>query len=102
MIIKVITPENYWPLPWYLRQFNQDHVGYYHEVPADCDASVILTTPDVQEALEERLKGSYNKQSIHGLRPGVFMPIYVEQSLWDALVEKWSAPKAGALKGDGP
>ncbi len=102
MIIKVITPENYWPLPWYLRQFNQDHVGYYHEAPADCDASVILTTPDVQETLEKRLKGSYNKQSIHALRPGVFMPIYVEQSLWDALVQEWSAPKAGVPKGDGP
>ena len=102
MIIKVITPENYWPLPWYLRQFNKDHIGYYHEVPADCDASVILTTPDVQETLEKRLQGSYNKQSIHGLRPGVFMPIYVEQSLWDALVEKWSARNAEVPKGDAP
>ena len=102
MIIKVITPENYWPLPWYLRGFNQDHIGYYHEVPDDCDASVILTTPQVKETLEKRLKGSYNRQSVNGLRPEVFMRIYVEQSLWDALVERWSAPKSAAPKGDGP
>ena len=101
MIIKVITPENYWPLPWYLRGFNQDHIGYYHDVPEDCDASVILTTPEVQETLDKRLRGSYNRQSMHGLRPGVFMRIYVEQSLWDELVEKWSAPNAGRAKGDG-
>ncbi|HUU93480.1 MAG TPA: hypothetical protein VM238_19995, partial [Phycisphaerae bacterium] len=101
MIVKVITPENYWPLPWYLRGFNQDRIGYYHDVPQDCDASVILTTPQAEDTLEKRLRGSYNRQSMHGLRPGVFMRIYVEQSLWDALVEKWSAPNAGRAKGGG-
>jgi len=101
MIIKVITPENYWPLPWYLRGFNQDHIGYYHEVPDDCDASVILTTPEVEEAIDKRLKGSYNRQSVNGLRPGVFMRVYVEQPLWDALLKKWSAPKTGPTKGGG-
>jgi len=101
MIVKVITPENYWPLPWYLRGFNQDHIGYYHNVPEDCDASVILTTPEVEETLDKRLRGSYNRQSMHGLRPGVLMRIYVEQSLWDELVEKWSAPNAGRAKGGG-
>ena len=30
---------DYWPLPWYLRGF--PHVGYYHEVPDDCDVLVI-------------------------------------------------------------
>jgi len=102
MMIKVITPENYWPLPWYLRRFNQDHVGYYHEVPVDADAAVILTTPDVQEALDRRLKGTYNKQSLHALRPGVFVPIYVEESLWARLVETWSARPGPAAKGGTP
>jgi len=56
MIVKVITGENYWPLPWYLRRFNADHVGYYHEVPDDPEADVIIVGADVQEAVDLRLR----------------------------------------------
>ena len=34
MVIHVVTPENYWPLPWYLRSFNRDHVGYWWDAAA--------------------------------------------------------------------
>jgi len=91
MIIKVITPENYWPLPWYLRGFNQDHVGYYHEVPDDCDASVIITSPEWTEQIDARTKDEYNRNCVYGLRPRVLMAVWIRQPLWDALVEKWSA-----------
>ena len=88
MIIKVITPENYWPVPWYLRDFNPDHVGYYHEVPDDADAAVIITSPEVQAQVDAHLKGAYSRQSIFGLRPGVLAPVYVRDDLWQAMQKR--------------
>ena len=108
MIVKVITPANYWPLPWYLRRFQEGHVGYYHEVPENPDADVIITTPDCQERIDARARYDYNTMCRYGLRPGVLMVVYIRQPLWDALVEKWSAsaPEApgtiGPAQGGGP
>jgi len=95
MVIRVITPANYWPLPWYLRAF--PNVGYYHQVPDDCDASVIVASPGWTEAIEERTDRSYNRVSLYGLRPQVLLAVWIHEPLWDALVEKWSAkPQARA------
>jgi uncharacterized protein (TIGR03663 family) len=91
LVIKVITPWNYWPLPWYLRRY--PNVGYYHDVPDDPNAAVIITSPEVLEQVDGRLRGEYNMQSMYGLRPGVVMNVCVARPLWDALVEKWSAPR---------
>jgi len=96
MVVKVITPTNYWPLPWYLRRFKEGHVGYYHEVPAHPDADnpgVIITTLDCMEAIDARIRTKYNTMCQYGLRPGVVMVLYIREPLWDALVKKWSAPK---------
>ena len=95
MIVKVITSENYWPLPWYLRRFNPDHVGYYHEVPEDPEAGVMIVGAEVQDQVDARLKKkygdrldqAYNRQCLFGLRPQVFMRVYVADDLWQALLE---------------
>jgi uncharacterized protein (TIGR03663 family) len=101
MIVKVITPTNYWPLPWYLRNFTPGHVGYYHEVPEDVDASVIITSPEWTGEIEGRARDEYF-QCIHGLRPGVLMSVWIRQPLWDALVAKWTAEaEAAAPPGQG-
>ena len=55
MIVKVITAENYWPLPWYLRHFNPDHVGWYHEVPDDPEADVIIVGTELEEEVDAQL-----------------------------------------------
>ena len=89
MVVKVITPTNYWPLPWYLRAF--PHVGYYHEVPEAPDADVIVTSPQWTEAIAERTDRAYNQASLYGLRPQVLMSVWIHEPLWDALVEKWTA-----------
>ena len=93
MTIHVVTPENYWPLPWYLRRFNPDHVGYWDDVgdwsrqtapyPPPC---VILLTADIQSAVDARLRAGYAKQMIFGLRPGILISVYVRDDLWQAFV----------------
>jgi len=93
MTIHVVTPENYWPLPWYLRQFNANHVGYWNDV-ADWarqtapypPPSVILLTTDIQPAIDARLRAGYAKQMIFGLRPGVLISVYVREDLWQAFI----------------
>ncbi len=91
LLIKVISPENYWPLPWYLRRFNPDRVGYYEEAPADPDATVVIMSPTVQAEVEARLKGRYNKQAAFGLRPGVLLLVYVDDALWEKFVARQAA-----------
>ncbi len=89
MVVKVITPTNYWPLPWYLRAF--PHVGYYHEVPPDADADVIVTSPEWADQVAAAAERSYNQASLYGLRPQVLLSVWIHEPLWDALVEKWTA-----------
>ena len=51
MTIHVVTPENYWPLPWYLRRFEQ--VGWWSAPPADPYAPVVIASSKLQLALDE-------------------------------------------------
>ena len=37
--IQVVVPDNYWPLPWYLRKFNEERVGYWLD-PAKWESDV--------------------------------------------------------------
>ena len=101
MLIHVVTPENYWPLPWYLRKFDRHpwrqsdcrSVGYWPDPATWADQtakhpppSVIILTPDVQEALNPRLPAAYNQQMLFGLRPEVFLHVYVREDLWQAFL----------------
>jgi len=93
MVIHVVTPENYWPLPWYLRRFNRDRVGYWQD-PATWQSetrdqpspSVIILTPDVQEIVDGNLRAGYNKQMMYGLQPGVILNVYARADLWAAFL----------------
>jgi predicted membrane-bound mannosyltransferase len=103
MLINVVTPENYWPLPWYLRRFNRDHVGYWHDPAAWAgdtaglpDADVIVLTQDVQAAVDLQLRAAYNRQMMFGLRPNVFLAVYVRQGLWQAYLGRVAGKGQGA------
>jgi uncharacterized protein (TIGR03663 family) len=92
MVIHVVTPENYWPLPWYLRQFNRHrHVGYWHgeadwwnETNRLPPPAVIILAPELQPSIDAHLRAAYNRQMIYGLRPGVLLSVYVREDLWQA------------------
>jgi uncharacterized protein (TIGR03663 family) len=54
MPIQIISRENLWPLPWYLRRFSA--VQWWNGVPeAGVNAPVILATPDMEDALVRKL-----------------------------------------------
>jgi uncharacterized protein (TIGR03663 family) len=92
MVIHVVMPEEYWPLPWYLRKFNADHVGYWRDVDAwsretggQPPPAVIIFSPAVQPLVDRRLRAAYDRQMIFGLRGGVLVSVYVRDDLWQAL-----------------
>jgi len=93
MRVQVISRENVWPLPWYLRSF--PHVEWWRGVGDQMKpASVIITSPDMEPALAHRLYevpppgerplyvSMLRRET--DLRPGVELKGYVKQSLMDA------------------
>ena len=98
LAVKIISDENYWPLPWYLR--SGWNVGWWDVPPADADAPVVITTGGSLAAVEARLRGRY-VQGMYGLRPGVMIIVAVRQDLWDAFMARRGSG-AGASEGAGP
>ena len=96
--IQVICPgSDYWPLPWYLRDFTQ--VGYYQAVdfntpPADLILAQAPVEPDlikwfyeVQPPGARNLYVSFLDKGTR-LRPGVELRGYVRSDLWDAVQDR--------------
>jgi uncharacterized protein (TIGR03663 family) len=81
VLIKVMAPDgDYWPLPWYLRQFEQ--IGWWDALPPDPRAPIMIVGAKLQGGLEQRLETSHRLIGIFSLRPGVFLELFVEESLW--------------------
>ncbi len=85
-VIKVTaSPESYGPLPWYLRRFN--HVGWWHEIPKDPFAPIMLVASEYQAKFDERPDKTHLMAGYFQLRPHVFFELYVEINLWRAYVK---------------
>ncbi|MHB1037815.1 MAG: flippase activity-associated protein Agl23 [Pirellulales bacterium] len=93
MVIHVVTPENFWPLPWYLRRFDPERMGYWQDAQQWVEKTVgqpppevIVLTADVQPTVDAHLAAAYNKQMIYGLQPGVLLSVYVREDVWNAFL----------------
>jgi uncharacterized protein (TIGR03663 family) len=99
--LQIISRENLWPLPWYLREFT--HVSWWNEVSEEArSAPVVVVTPDVEAALvrklydlpppgERELYMSIFERPVE-LRPGVELRGYATKTLWDELQELEAGP----------
>src|SRR5207247_11286350 len=68
-----ITSPEYWPLPWYLRDYK--HVGYYGYLFPANDAIVIAS--DKQESeIQRTVVDRYARVNSFQLRPGVDLVLY--------------------------
>jgi uncharacterized protein (TIGR03663 family) len=83
-VMKVISPESYWPLPWALREFK--NVGWYDELPGDPYAPIILTSAKLGAALDDKSDKRWIMTGYYELRPNVFLELYVERGLWEKFV----------------
>jgi uncharacterized protein (TIGR03663 family) len=99
LMIHVVTPENYWPLPWYLRRFNRNHVGYWqdvaawqHDTQSQPPPAIVIHTADVQEPVDARLRGEYQRM-YRGLRPDVLLTVCIREDLWQGFVAAPAKPR---------
>ncbi|MFO1482551.1 MAG: TIGR03663 family protein [Verrucomicrobiaceae bacterium] len=80
--VLVVNRDAGWPLPWYWRDIKS--ARYATTLPETIDARVIIAEADMKTDLEAKLGGkNYFMQGPFGLRPGVMLNLWVEQSLWD-------------------
>jgi predicted membrane-bound mannosyltransferase len=79
LLLKVMAPDgDYWPLPWYLRRFEQ--AGWWDHVPEDPYAPIIIASAKLQAALDE--KKTHLMVGYFQLRPQLFLELYVDLQLW--------------------
>ena len=83
IMIKVVAPEgDYWPLPWYFRNF--EHTGWYDKMPDEPFAPVMIVSAQFRASLDA--KGTHAMVGMFQLRPNVFFELYVEADLWKRYV----------------
>jgi uncharacterized protein (TIGR03663 family) len=92
--VQIVTRENLWPLPWYLRRY--PGVRWWNGVSDTApSAPVILATPDMEPALLHKIyelpPPGQREMYVNmfdryvELRPRVEVRGYIAKSLWDAL-----------------
>ncbi len=84
-VVEVMSPESYWPLPWYLRRFT--NIGYWDKIPAQPLAPIMIVSTDLHAAFDERPDKTHLMAGYFALRPQVFLELYVQTNLWSAYVK---------------
>lgn len=83
-VVKVIAPESYWPLPWYLRAFKR--MGWWEKMPEDPYAPIVLVSAKLDALLDEKSNKAWIMTGYYELRPGVYFELFVERGLWEKFV----------------
>jgi uncharacterized protein (TIGR03663 family) len=111
MPVQIISQENLWPLPWYLRGLSG--VRWWNGVSDKAEnAPVILVTPEMEPALvrklydlpppgERELYMSIFEKAVE-LRPQVEVRGYAAKSLWDDFRRQGADPPAPSAPGARP
>jgi uncharacterized protein (TIGR03663 family) len=77
---------DYWPLPWYLRKFDQ--IGYWQNPPADlAQLPLVFSMPDSLEPVMNALETSHHGPLPRGLRAEVPIYLFVRKDLWQRWLE---------------
>jgi uncharacterized protein (TIGR03663 family) len=87
VVIKVmVAGHDYWPLPWYLRDY-ASQVGFYSEVPPEPQATVIIASSRFARAIQEKLGDTVTSTGSFGLRPKVIVQLLVQKDVWQAYLK---------------
>ena len=89
MLVKIIAPDgDYWPLPWYLRDFR--HLAWSDALPPDPYAPVMIVGAGLHASLDE--SNTHLMAGYFQLRPQVFLELYVQLDLWRAYLHNKPNP----------
>jgi uncharacterized protein (TIGR03663 family) len=75
-IFYATVESEYWPLPWYFRNYRI--TGYDDKVPENFDDDVLIASDDLRAEAETKLQDRYRSQD-YVLRPGVNLILYVKE-----------------------
>jgi uncharacterized protein (TIGR03663 family) len=73
-----VTTSEYWPLPWYLR--NYKNVGFYGQLVNRGDM-VVIGSSDQDAQLQQLLGNTYIQIGTYTLRPGVDLVLYAQHNM---------------------
>lgn len=73
-----ITAKEYWPLPWYLRDYPK--AGFFGQMSATQEP-IVVGSLEQAEALEQMLGADYVRLDSYPLRPGVTLLLYARREL---------------------
>jgi uncharacterized protein (TIGR03663 family) len=91
--LNVMAPDsNYWPLPWYLRDFKQ--AGWWDRVPDEPYAPIMVVASRLKAGFEEKSKQAWLMVGLFELRPRYFVELYVEAGLWERFLAARRAARA--------
>ncbi len=82
--VTIVSPD-YWPLPWYLRDYNR--IGYYGRITPSNEPMIVASTnqaAEVQATYGDRyvqVKSGFNPEGSFPLRPGVDLLLYARREL---------------------
>ncbi len=73
----------YWPLPWYLREY--ENVGYWPEIPTSAvDASVVISSAELDVPLTRAIEETHLMTGYYAIRPGTLAQLWVRLDVWMA------------------
>ncbi len=79
--IDIVSPE-YWPLPWYLR--NYEHTSFYGRIVDIRNSELIIAEKGKQDAeVFRKYRANYKIDGIYPLRPGVDLILLVRKDIAD-------------------
>jgi uncharacterized protein (TIGR03663 family) len=73
-----VTAPEYWPLPWYLRDY--ERVGFFGKM-AETQEPLVVGSGDQDAELEAALGDGYARVKSYPLRPGVTLVLYARRDL---------------------
>jgi uncharacterized protein (TIGR03663 family) len=82
--ITIVSPD-YWPLPWYLRDYNR--VGYYGRITPSNEPMILASSSQAAEVKStygdryQQVQSGLNSQGSFPLRPGVELLLYARREL---------------------
>jgi len=82
--VTIVSPD-YWPLPWYLRDYNR--IGYYGRITPSNEPMILASTnqaAEVQATYGDRyvqVRSGFNPEGSFPLRPGVDLLLYARREL---------------------
>ncbi|MEO8463104.1 MAG: flippase activity-associated protein Agl23, partial [Chloroflexota bacterium] len=74
----VIVSSDYWPLPWYLRDYPR--AGFFGSIVETTEAMIVANVNQEAE-LEPAISGRYDRVGVYTLRPGVDLVLYVRSDI---------------------